>query len=97
MGAAPPAPSAPGARGTDSTALFKEGNALFQKGDVAAALAKYQEAARLNPSDAKTQRQIGYCYNRLGQHERAEPYLRKYLELAPNAADAAFVKAEVGK
>ena len=32
---------------------------------------------------------IGKCYNRLGQHDRAVPYLKKYLELAPDASDKA--------
>ena len=72
---------------------FAEGEALFRSGDVEAALAKYLEFARANPSDAKAQRQIGKCYNRLGQRDQALPYLRKYLELAPNASDAAFIRA----
>ena len=72
---------------------FAEGEMLFKSGDVEGALAKYQEAARANPSDAKTQRQIGKCYNRLGQRDRAQPYLKKYLELAPDAGDAEFIRA----
>ena len=74
---------------------FAEGEALFRGGNVEGALAKYQEAARANPSDAKAQRQIGKCYNRLGQKDRAQPYLKKYLELAPDASDAAFVRAMI--
>jgi serine/threonine-protein kinase len=72
---------------------FAEGEALFRSGDVEGALAKYQEAARANPNDAKTQRQIGKCYNRLGQRDRALPYFKRYLELAPDAADASFIRA----
>ncbi|HEY2749377.1 MAG TPA: protein kinase [Polyangia bacterium] len=72
-----------------------EGDALFRGGDVEGALAKYQDAARANPSDAKAQKMIGKCYNRLGQHDRAVPYLKKYLELAPDAADAAFIQAQI--
>ena len=72
---------------------FAEGEALFRGGDVEGALAKYLDAARANPSDAKVQRQIGKCYNRLGQRDRAMPYLKKYLELAPDASDAAFIRS----
>jgi Flp pilus assembly protein TadD len=74
-------------------ASFADGEQLFRAGDVEGALARYQEAARLNPSDPRTQRQIGKCYNRLGNRDRAQPYLRKYLELAPDASDAAFIRA----
>jgi hypothetical protein len=74
---------------------FAEGEALFRGGDVQGALARYQDAARANPSDAKAQRQIGKCYNRLGQRDRALPYLKRYLELAPDASDAAFIRAMI--
>jgi Flp pilus assembly protein TadD len=96
VAAAPPvAAAAPPAAPAAPKGAFAEGEALFRSGDVEAALAKYQEAARANPSDAKTQRQIGKCYNRLGQRDRAQPYLKKYLELAPDAADAAFIRAMI--
>ncbi len=85
--AAPPKPS------TAPKSPFADGEALFKSGDVEGALAKYQEAARANPNDAKTQRQIGKCYNRLGQRDRALPYFKKYLELAPDASDASFIRA----
>jgi serine/threonine protein kinase len=96
------APVAAASAGTEPPAVkpaaapkgpFAEGEALLRGGDVEGALAKYQEAARANPSDAKAQRQIGRCYNRLGQRDRAQPYLKKYLELAPDASDAAFIRA----
>jgi eukaryotic-like serine/threonine-protein kinase len=74
---------------------YAEGDALFKGGDVSGALARYEEAARLNPQDARTQRQIGKCYTRLGQRDRATPHFRKYLELAPDAADAPFIRALV--
>jgi serine/threonine-protein kinase len=74
---------------------FAEGEALFKSGDVEGALAKYQDAARANPSDAKAQKMIGKCYNRLGQHDRAVPYLKRYLELNPDASDKAFIQAQI--
>jgi Flp pilus assembly protein TadD len=86
-GSAPP-PSAP-------KGALAEGDGLFRGGDVEGALAKYQEAARANPSDAKAQKMIGKCYNRLGQHDRAVPYLKKYLDLLPDASDKAFIQAQI--
>jgi tetratricopeptide (TPR) repeat protein len=78
---------------TAPKSAFAEGEALFKAGDVEGALAKYRDAERANPADAKTQRQLGKCYNRLGQRDRALPYLKRYLELAPDASDAAFIRA----
>jgi len=100
--AAPPVAAAPVAAAASPPAVpsppkgvYAEGEALFRGGDVEGALAKYQEAARANPSDAKAQKMIGKCYNRLGQHDRAVPYLKKYLELSPDASDKAFIQAQI--
>jgi serine/threonine-protein kinase len=100
-GASPPPPSAPSAAArpapTGFAALVADGEQLLRAGDTRTALARYQEAARLNPADAKTQRQIGRCYSRLGQQDRALPYFQRYLELAPDASDAAFIRAILDK
>ena len=95
--ASPPATPEPAAAKppTAPKTAFAEGEALFRSGDVDGALAKYQDAARANPSDAKAQKMIGKCYNRLGLHDRAVPYLKKYLELAPDAPDKAFIQAQI--
>ncbi|HEX9102284.1 MAG TPA: tetratricopeptide repeat protein, partial [Polyangia bacterium] len=93
--AAPPPPEAARPTATAPKTPFAEGEALFRSGDVEAALARYQEAARANPSDARAQKMIGKCYNRLGQHDRAVPYLKRYLELSPDASDKQFIQAQI--
>jgi hypothetical protein len=93
--ASPPATATPPAPPSAPKGALAEGDGLFRGGDVEGALAKYQEAARANPSDAKAQKMIGKCYNRLGQHDRAVPYLKKYLELSPDASDKAFIQAQI--
>jgi serine/threonine-protein kinase len=75
--------------------VFVEAEELFRHGNVEGALAKYLEVARQDPRDAWTQRQIGKCYNRLGQRDKAQPYLKRYLELKPDASDAAFIRAMI--
>ncbi|HEX4458159.1 MAG TPA: protein kinase [Polyangia bacterium] len=90
---APPTVAAPAAH--SFAGAFADGETAFRSGDVDAALARYLEAAKLNPGDARTQRQIGKCYNRLGQRDRAEPYFRRYLQLAPDASDAEFIRADI--
>jgi hypothetical protein len=91
--AAVPTPASPPVEKRGFNALFAEAEALFKGGSVEAALQKYLEADRLNGSDARTQRQLGRCYNRLGQRDLAQPYLKRYLELSPDASDAAFIRA----
>jgi len=86
---APPPPVEP------KKSPFAEAEQLFKTGNVDGALAKYLEAAKADPRDAVTQRQIGKCYNRLGQRDKAQPYLKRYLELRPDASDAAFIKAMI--
>jgi eukaryotic-like serine/threonine-protein kinase len=86
-----PAPEPP----PKKTSPFAEAEALFKTGNVDGALAKYLEAAKADPHDALTQRQIGKCYNRLGQRDKAQPYLKRYLELRPDASDAAFIRAMI--
>jgi eukaryotic-like serine/threonine-protein kinase len=97
--AAPPAnaPAATSAAPAPHTfaGASAEARTLFNTGDLEGALARYQEAARLSPSDAGTQRQIAKCYNRLGQESRAVPFIKRYLELAPDASDAAFWRAQL--
>jgi serine/threonine-protein kinase len=93
VAAPPPTPEV--AKPAAPKGAFAEGEALFKSGDVDGALAKYQDAARANPSDAKAQKMIGKCYNRLGQHDRAVPYLKRYLELNPDASDKAFIQAQI--
>jgi Flp pilus assembly protein TadD len=95
----PAAPAAVASRPapTGFAALVTDGDQLLRGGETRAALSRYEEAARLNPSDAKTQRQIGRCYSRLGQQDRAIPFFRRYLELAPDAPDAAFIRAILEK
>jgi hypothetical protein len=89
--AAPPPPETP----KKTTSPFAEAESLFKNGNVDGALAKYLEAAKADPRDAVTQRQIGKCYNRLGQRDKAQPYLKRYLELRPDASDAAFIQAMI--
>ncbi|MGZ3408247.1 MAG: tetratricopeptide repeat protein, partial [Polyangia bacterium] len=93
--AAPADVPTPPRASTAPKGALAEGQALLRGGDVEGALAKFQEAARANPSDARAQKEIGKCYNRLGQRDRAQPYLKKYLELAPDASDAAFIRAMI--
>lgn len=72
---------------------MKEAERLLAMGEVAAACRKGEEARRMNPKLPATYKFLGKCYMRAGKHEPAKQSYSKYLELAPDAADAAFFKS----
>jgi tetratricopeptide (TPR) repeat protein len=53
------------------------------------------EAARLDPGDYRTHRQLGKGYTRLNQLEKAQAELEKAVELAPQNAPVHFMLAQV--
>ena len=61
-------------------------------GDTERAEAHYLAAAVAAPGFAPVQRALGVLYLRQSNYKKALPYLGKYLELAPNAADAGYVR-----
>jgi len=56
------------------------------------ALAKYEEASRLDPRYADPYRAIGVLRHRAGEKEKALAAFRRYLELKPDAPDAQQVR-----
>ncbi len=51
------------------------------------AIAAYQRATELDPTWGPGFNALGYCYAAIGEFEKAERTLRKYVELAPNEAN----------
>jgi regulator of sirC expression with transglutaminase-like and TPR domain len=54
-------------------------------------------AAALAPEDAAIQRELGLLYRELGDRERAQASLVRYLGLAPEAADRAIIERYVAE
>ena len=93
---APAAPAAeehaaPAVRGPRE--VLTEGEKLLGQGEVRDACARGEEAKRMNPKLAPTYKFLGKCYMREGNATQANDNYRKYLELAPNASDAMFIKS----
>jgi Flp pilus assembly protein TadD len=70
-----------------------EADKLLSQGEVAQACARGEEARQQSPRSAAVFRFLGKCYMRAGNPARASEHYRTYLELAPNASDAAFIKS----
>jgi serine/threonine protein kinase len=89
--AAKPRPTHPT---VDSAALIDAAEDLLTRGKIAQACEAAERAAQ-NAASAAAQAFLGRCYMRLGNPQRARQSYAKYLELAPNAANAEFVRAIV--
>jgi hypothetical protein len=93
--AAEPAPS-PAAEG-DARATYQKGNALLFAGDAAGAVSAYKKAVELAPKDPIGYRGLGLAYEQQGATKPAIRALRKYLKLAPGAADREIISRRIAR
>jgi len=75
--------------------LLDEGLASLARGEVEAALGHYRAAALAAPERAEPHRGRGIAAARAGLDDEAIRALERYLTLAPDAPDAAAVRARV--
>jgi len=85
--------SAPPAASADE--LYRDGTKLFLNGHLAEAKQKYESALAQNSRYPAAHRGLGFVYQRLGDRAKALKHLKRYLELAPGARDAAEVKKKI--
>jgi tetratricopeptide (TPR) repeat protein len=69
-------------------AFSKRGNAYYGKGDQDRAILDYNQAIRLNPSDANSRSNRGAAYARKGDYDRAIEDYDEVVRLNPSHADA---------
>ena len=95
----PPPTSAPPASDarSDGQRAFDEGRRLFLANDVPGAIAQFEDAARLMPTNAEVQKQLGRAYMRGGDVTRSVAAYRRYLALRPDAADRAIVEGIIAQ
>jgi tRNA A-37 threonylcarbamoyl transferase component Bud32 len=86
-----PAPAPPDAR-----ALLATAKSLLLEGELARACETGEQAARLAPRSPDVALFLGRCYVRLGKPALARAHYRVYLEVAPDAPDAVFVRGILG-
>jgi Flp pilus assembly protein TadD len=75
--------------------VLAEADKLLAQGEVTEACARGEEAARIAPKSAPAHKFLGKCYMRAGRTREANDNYKQYLELAPNAPDAPFVKSMI--
>ncbi|MDR1168032.1 MAG: tetratricopeptide repeat protein [Heliobacteriaceae bacterium] len=78
--------------------------AYDRKSELLISLEKYQEAAlilnellKINPAYYRAFAGIGICFDKLGNHSRAQRYYRKFLAAEPFPPQADFVKTRLEK
>jgi Flp pilus assembly protein TadD len=73
--------------------VLAEADKLLGQGEVADACARGEEAKKMNSALPASYKFLGKCYMRAGRASDANTNYKRYLELAPNAPDAPFIKS----
>jgi tetratricopeptide (TPR) repeat protein len=71
------------------------GNFYFKKGSFKAAARRYREATRWDPTSAEAYRRLGQAEEKLKDDKAAREAYAKYLEIAPDAKDAAAIRKKI--
>jgi Flp pilus assembly protein TadD len=75
--------------------VLAEADKLLGQGEVGEACNRGEEAKRMSPRLPAAYKFLGKCYMRAGRAQQANDNYKKYLELAPGASDAPFVKSMI--
>lgn len=73
------------------------GTFYMHKGDVDAAIARFEDAIRLKSNFAKPRLLLAQVYEKKGDKVTAAKYYKEYLEVYPHAPDARKIQAKIEK
>jgi tetratricopeptide (TPR) repeat protein len=73
------------------------GKFYLDKGDLDAAIARFEEAVQLRANFAKPRLLLAETYEKKGDKQEAVRYYKEYLQVLPNAPDAKKVKEKIEK
>jgi Flp pilus assembly protein TadD len=79
----------------DYVTLYNLGLALHKVGDEEAAITEFRRAAELAPGEPSFHLSLGISYERLKRPSEAVQAYEDYLNLAPDAADAAQIRLRI--
>ena len=80
----------------DADQLFKDGMKAYVKGDHHDAVTRFRTAVRVDATYAPAWRALGLAHEKLGEWGQAKTALQRYLQLAPDAPDAAQMRERLG-
>jgi protein O-mannosyl-transferase len=81
--------------GSNSVAHYNMGHYLFERGEIASAVAHYTEAQRLDPGNVAIRNNLGVALARQGKDAEASAQLAAVLRLDPSSVDAHFNLAQI--
>jgi tetratricopeptide (TPR) repeat protein len=88
------------AKNSELKQLLEEGRRLVDAGDYNGAIAVYQQAANINPKNAKIHSGIGYLQAQQGNYQAALTAYRRAIAIAPQNGDfyyaVGYIKANLG-
>jgi tetratricopeptide (TPR) repeat protein len=73
------------------------GKYYMKKGDVDAAIDRFQDATEAKPGYALPFRYLGECYEKLGKKKPAVKAYQRYLDLYPHAEDGDKIRKKIEK
>ena len=73
------------------------GKYYMRKGDVDAAIDRFQDATEAKPGYALPFRYLGECYEKLGKRKPAVKAYQRYLDLYPHAEDGDKIRKKIEK
>ena len=73
------------------------GTFYMHKGDHDAAIARFEDAVRFRPNDAKARRLLGEAYEKKGDRTMAVKCYKEYLREFPDARDAKKIQKKIDK
>jgi tetratricopeptide (TPR) repeat protein len=73
------------------------GNFYFKKGSYRAAAQRFREATRWNPGDGEAWLRLGEASEKLKDPKAAKEAYAKYLQVVPDAKNAAQIRKKIGK
>jgi tetratricopeptide (TPR) repeat protein len=76
---------------------IKVGNYYFKRGSYSAALRRFEEATKWDPANPEAFLRLGETFWKLQNGKAAKAAWRKYLQLKPDAKDAAELKKRIDK
>ena len=69
----------------------------LHKGDVDAAISRFEDAVRLRANFAKPRLLLAECYEKKDDPSEAVRYYKEYLQVLPNAPDAKKIREKIDK
>jgi Flp pilus assembly protein TadD len=69
----------------------------MRKGDIDAAITRFQDAVRLRPNFAKARQLLGEAYEKKGDRAAAVKCYQEYLQVFPGAPDTKKIQKKIEK